>query len=398
MIKQIELQNYQSHDNTTLEFSDNINVIYGPSDSGKSGMIRAFKALLFRDNFYIRNGTERGHVSIKFDNCILSRDYSITRVKKCPSCKDKIGDEKICKCGEIIKAKVDADFYVLDDGKETKEFKAFGVNLPDELLNLTRIYPIKFVDIDENFNVFSQFDDLFFVSRSYNAIRTKLIASLIPDSEKVDNLIKKLNSEVLGKSSELQYVENKNGILIVKYESIKDDFATLTELNNELSEKQGYFDGIKEDLRVISLNKKEIDSCNKTLKFQKQITSLKNVHESVVKFVEKLDVKNNKLIELKKLRNNLKKIKIVSYDKKEFIFDEFSKIENIKEKIEKLKQLKRQLLTTDYSIKTASEMIENKQLELTKKITDFNSYIETQAICPIIQDKYCQSCKDKLKI
>jgi DNA repair exonuclease SbcCD ATPase subunit len=142
MIKQIELQNYQSHDNTTLEFSDNINVIYGPSDSGKSGMIRAFKALLFRDNFYIRNGTERGHVSIKFDNCILSRDYSITRVKKCPSCKDKIGDEKICKCGEIIKAKVDADFYVLDDGKETKEFKAFGVNLPDELLNLTRIYPI----------------------------------------------------------------------------------------------------------------------------------------------------------------------------------------------------------------------------------------------------------------
>lgn len=47
MIKQLNIQNFQSHVDTTLEFSDGCNIIVGNSDSGKTAIIRALRWLVF---------------------------------------------------------------------------------------------------------------------------------------------------------------------------------------------------------------------------------------------------------------------------------------------------------------------------------------------------------------
>ena len=46
MIQRIEIENFQSHAHTVVEFSDGLNVIAGRSDSGKSAIIRALRWVL----------------------------------------------------------------------------------------------------------------------------------------------------------------------------------------------------------------------------------------------------------------------------------------------------------------------------------------------------------------
>jgi DNA repair protein SbcC/Rad50 len=47
MLKKIEIKNFQSHEDTTLELHPGVNVIVGPSDAGKSAIIRALRWLTF---------------------------------------------------------------------------------------------------------------------------------------------------------------------------------------------------------------------------------------------------------------------------------------------------------------------------------------------------------------
>lgn len=47
MIEQLELKNFQSHQDTSLEFTPGVNVILGRSDSGKSAIIRALRWLVY---------------------------------------------------------------------------------------------------------------------------------------------------------------------------------------------------------------------------------------------------------------------------------------------------------------------------------------------------------------
>jgi DNA repair protein SbcC/Rad50 len=81
MIKTLHLKNYQSHANTRLEFSD-INVIVGPTDSGKSAIVRALAKVATNKPLglsFIRNGTKKCSIGVKIDdNTLIRRNLSST--------------------------------------------------------------------------------------------------------------------------------------------------------------------------------------------------------------------------------------------------------------------------------------------------------------------------------
>ena len=48
-VRRITLENFQSHKHTEMEFGPELNVIVGPSDSGKSAIIRALKWVMYNE-------------------------------------------------------------------------------------------------------------------------------------------------------------------------------------------------------------------------------------------------------------------------------------------------------------------------------------------------------------
>jgi len=71
MIKSIHIKNFQSHKDTELELHPGLNVIYGPSDSGKSAIIRAIRWVIKnkpKGNSIVRKGTRAASVSLYTPN------------------------------------------------------------------------------------------------------------------------------------------------------------------------------------------------------------------------------------------------------------------------------------------------------------------------------------------
>ena len=78
-IEEVQLINFQDHADTTLKFTNGINLIVGSSDAGKSAVLRALNYVFhnsMKGDSFIRVGTAECSVRIKFSDGI-----EVTRVK-----------------------------------------------------------------------------------------------------------------------------------------------------------------------------------------------------------------------------------------------------------------------------------------------------------------------------
>ena len=64
IIKKVQLENYRSHSNTTIEFTKGINLILGKNGRGKTSILEAISTVMF--NTKDRTGKETGKSYIKF--------------------------------------------------------------------------------------------------------------------------------------------------------------------------------------------------------------------------------------------------------------------------------------------------------------------------------------------
>lgn len=81
MLKKLEIKNFQSHKNSTLEFRPGLNVIIGSSNCGKTVILRALNWIISnrpRGQNFIRHGTTDCQVTLETDNTTIVR----TRNKK----------------------------------------------------------------------------------------------------------------------------------------------------------------------------------------------------------------------------------------------------------------------------------------------------------------------------
>lgn len=69
MLKKITLKNFMSHKNSVLEFSEGLNVITGPNNSGKSAVISAIQLLAElpskEGDYMVRHGTNDAEVTVQ---------------------------------------------------------------------------------------------------------------------------------------------------------------------------------------------------------------------------------------------------------------------------------------------------------------------------------------------
>ena len=110
-IKQVTLENFQSHKHSILEFDEKLNVIVGSSDSGKSAIIRGIKWVLYNEpygDYFIRENENQCSVTLKFnDNTVLKR----------------------------YRSKSKNQYLLIKNNGEEMIFEGFGSNIPEEIID-----------------------------------------------------------------------------------------------------------------------------------------------------------------------------------------------------------------------------------------------------------------------
>lgn len=349
MIKKIELFNFQSHKHTTLNFKAGVNVIIGPSDSGKTAILRALKWLItnrplgeaFRSNW----GGET-LVALSLENCYIERGR---------------GD--------------DDNFYhakFLQSGKwQQIDFKALGTEVPEEIINLLNISKVNFQ---------SQMDSPFLLSESPGEVSRYLnkvahIDQIDSSLKNIESLIRKISTNKKASKKEIERYEDeltdfdfldKMEIDIEMLEKVQNDrdkalnkYNKIEIIKNKIEEIELL---IKEYSKLLPA-KKEVDQLiglqNKKGELTKEVNGLYDLHYKLVDTNEKID-------ELKFFvsEKNLIKFLLNLYNNKR---EHEQKKNKLSKQITKIKDMHK-----------SEKFIENKLQNLKNKWED-----EAPEICPL---------------
>lgn len=427
MIKKVTLKNFQSNKNTTVELSPRVNVVFGKSDSGKSSFIRGICANIYRDQFFISYGENEGSSLVEFDDFTVERKCRFAETKKCPSCGEKTDGKQQCKCGEILFAKPSSDKYVIGEN----EYDKFGKTLPDFIKEKIRMFPVRFVDVEDNIQFFSQHEDFFFIGKSYSGgKRNKIISSLFPDSDRVDFLIKKFNADASFRKTKIDVFDQELAELKKKIEDGKDSYDMIRILVEEIQELREDLDEMKEESARITILKSKINETQRIINYEDKIKKIGIV-------LDKIKEKSSEVIEIRKQRNNLSEIsskvsknydfetqtfeikeimalngamvsnerlsflnkklsikydfELKSFDDPKITVDEFY---SINRKSQRLRKLKLHISDKNLEIDYQQENYAVEMSNILKKKEEFKKFLsDSKTICPLIQEEFCDKCK-----
>ena len=162
MLKQLQVVNHQSHENTILNFHRGVNCIIGDSQAGKTAILRSI-------NLLSKN---------RPSNFTFHSDFAKTNITSVKATTFK--DEEV----KIIKSKKKTKYTLITDGKKER-WRKLNRKVPDrvtDVLNLTDL------------NIQWQFDNPFLISTSGGEI-----ARVINEKTKIDEAdswIKTLNKKI----------------------------------------------------------------------------------------------------------------------------------------------------------------------------------------------------------
>ena len=338
MIKSIRLQNFQSHQDSILEFTNGINIISGSSNNGKSSIIKAINWIISNEP----KGTD-----------IITYNEKECRVKL------EIDDNII----EKIKSDKENKFIINDI-----ELKSVGQSIPEEINNL-------------NFNELNlqmQFDKFFLLQDSPGEVAR--ILNRIINLSIIDESIKKIKSKVNKKKNDIDYLEediNTIKIKLDKYNNLEEIEDIIIKCENLEKEKES----IKEKIFDLDELKNNINKNNLELKKYKNIDKQKVLLKKLKLLKLNFEEINNKIFKL----NNIKKDYINN-------IEELESYKYNKVKLELIKKLKNKI--SDYNnladkIDTLESYKENKNMikELNNKIFNIgqlkSNLLKELKICPI---------------
>lgn len=168
-IKSIELQSFQSHQSTVIEPAPpgKLTVITGPSDSGKTAIIRALKWLLYNQPQgadFMRTGASKVRVNVKFADRNI-----VTRERTAATNRYKI--LRPVAAGQANKPEV---------------FEGFGAAVPLEIQEITGVRSVRIADQDLLLNLSEQLDPPFLGQKATTAPGRAKILGKLAGTEEID--------------------------------------------------------------------------------------------------------------------------------------------------------------------------------------------------------------------
>ncbi|MCX7749771.1 MAG: AAA family ATPase [Clostridia bacterium] len=281
-ILRVKIENFQSHENSILEFTDGLNVIIGPSDQGKSAVVRAIKWVFYnepRGMEFIRHGTSAARVTVE-----LSNGYTIIRERS----------QRVNR------------YVVIDPQKGSITLEGFGNEVPQEVVRAHGI-PKVMLDTDKSssLNISEQLEGPFLLSES-GAIRAKAIGRLtglhIMDRAMKDTM------------TDLRRENQTSDRLIREMKEVDQSLEEFKDLPL-LERKINNLDWITQNLeRSISKKDKLNRLQNSINTFKKEYTDVKSTLEKLQGleacegYVRESDVLLKKIIQLKDSQKSLNEV------------------------------------------------------------------------------------------
>ena len=178
------IDNFQSHEHTELKLVSGLNVFVGPSDSGKSAILRALRWVLFnipRGSDFIRTGAKECRVQL-----VLDDGTKITRLRS-----------------------TTRNRYVLHppDGEE-QIFEAFGNQVPQEIIDAHKITSVKLDSKELFINFGAQLEPSFLLADSVGT-KAKMIG-YISGAHLIDRALKEASGDRHNLLSELKHLEKQH--------------------------------------------------------------------------------------------------------------------------------------------------------------------------------------------
>lgn len=344
MIKSIEINNFLSHKKTYLELSPGVNIIVGPTDSGKSAIIRALKWLVWNrpaGDSYRSSWGDKTFIGIDIDD-----DTFVSRFKT--------DTENI---------------YTLSGS----QFKAFGSDVPEEVkqaLNLNEI------------NLQTQFESHFLLSKSPGEVASHF------------NKVAHLDRIDLGLFNVQRWLRKVQ-------DSIKSSEEQLDELRTELAE----FDNIQEiEGRIYAVECIEIiqeELVDKKAKGRELIIDLTNVDVEISALSDLVGAEDIVL----DLLSTIDKVRLIRIQHQELadvvvgielvnvLIEEIEDILVMEVDVDELLEIDKSKSLLQYTLEELKVWIftfrntEKKQLEVEKNLVElekeFHKYMGKGKICPL---------------
>ena len=392
IIKKVQLENYRSHSNTTVEFTKGVNLILGKNGRGKTSILEAISTVMF--NTKDRSGKETGKSYIKFgeksskvDIDFIAndgREYNLkteffkTKPKK-QTLKDMTGSEY----DGDIQEKLEELCGIKKGFEET--YENIVIAKQNEFINIFKAKP---KDREEIFNkifntqIYKEMYDSFLKEAvdKYKSEKENLdskINSLKENMEDKEQIINFLKEE---KDVEKSLQDNFKNIIVVSKNlenEIKDYETTEIELNNLIKNIKDEENKIKKYLNILKENIIEAKQAKKS----KII-----VKETEKSYFEYLEIENR----LKDLRENL-----------DNLLEEQKLNIQYQNNIEKLelsnKNLKNDIINLEENISKNSEKKENLESEISNlKIKEENLDLKLKKYINLLDElEKLENFKDK---
>lgn len=350
-VKSIDIENFQSHENTHIDFDTGLNVIVGESNNGKTSILRAMDWVV--------------------DNQPLGTDFIMTGKKYCKVRITYDNDTFI----ERYRTLKDTGYYrvgTIQNGQETyQEYKGFTNNVPVEVMNVHQMPKISITkNIETHLNKLSQLERPFLITENTNEkaaaigritgtniidVAIKQVATDIAMDKKLLKNNIKTKTELVAKKNLID--ANKLETLKAFYEAALIKITNLETFNSKILElKQA-----QEDCNnAITQYTKTINECEIIIKDKVQIDE---IEELIVNINSMIDLFNKHKQCNDYIRNLNTKIKIHSETIKQK-----NTIENCNNVISKIQSLMILLKRKDGTTSTI-ELFKQRIKEYTESIS-----------------------------
>lgn len=311
-IRKVTLENFQSHKFSIIELNEQMNVIVGPSDSGKSAIIRGIKWALYNEpagDYFIREGEKDCRVTLEFnDNTILKRYRSKSR----------------------------NSYILINKNGEEMKFEGFGSYIPTEIVDSIGIKKI-YLDSDESnaINIGEQLDGAFLLSEK-TSTRASAIGRLVGVNI-IDDALREVLKDTRGLNISKKALEESSTKISNELSSF-DHLDALKIKLNKLVELKSNIKSKQTKLEKIIFNKSRLLEVTKEINDTSQIIGVLKIVDKLNELINIIDSKALKYKYLNNYNTNLNKINI-GIKENTIIASKLSNLDDSYNKISKIEEL-----------------------------------------------------------